>query len=37
MDVQFATQSFLQTYGHPEHYAYADKFKAILVITFFSR
>lgn len=31
MHVQLATQSFMQTYGHTEHYAHACKFKRFLV------
>lgn len=30
MHVQFATQNYLQTYGHPEHYPMANEFKKIL-------
>lgn len=31
MHVQLATQNFMQTYGHPEHYAHACKFRRFLV------
>lgn len=30
MHVQYSTQNYLQTYGHPEHFSYASRFKSYL-------